>query len=77
MITNNKSETAERLSTRKARTDEESVMDQDKVYIHEDGLLEAILAKATINKVLTPEMIKQAQTPSATHKPKEKKDEKK
>jgi len=52
-------------------------MNQDKVYIHEDGLLEAILAKATINKMLTPEMIKQAKTPSTTHKPKEKKDEKK
>jgi hypothetical protein len=49
----------------------------NKVYTHEDGLLEAILAKATINKVLTPEMIKQAQTPSTIYKFKEKKDEKK
>jgi hypothetical protein len=50
-------------------------MNQDKVYIHEDGLLEAILAK-TNKKVVTPEMIKKAQTPSTTHKPKEKKNEK-
>lgn len=49
-------------------------MTNDKVYIHEDGLLEAMLTKAS-NKVVTEEMKKKASTPSKSHKPEEKKDD--
>lgn len=52
-------------------------MNQDKVYTHEDGLLERIISNRVTMQRLTAELIKQGKQPSKSYIKKEKKNEKK